>query len=138
MGADLYKRKTGYEARTFLCAPIISLKGNVIGVLQLSNRINGDTGEIIAFSQTQEDAIKKIADLASAPLEIIAPKEFFIKSAVKSLKHIFQNKAVSFQFYKQIDEMDCGPTCLKMITKYYGKDYSLQFLEINVLLQIKV
>lgn len=24
--------------------------------------------------------------------------------------------------------MDCGPTCLKMIARYYGKNYSLQFL----------
>lgn len=24
--------------------------------------------------------------------------------------------------------MDCGPTCVRMIAKYYGKDYSLQFL----------
>lgn len=24
--------------------------------------------------------------------------------------------------------MDCGPTCLRMISKYYGKHYSLQFL----------
>lgn len=24
--------------------------------------------------------------------------------------------------------MDCGPTCLRMVAKYYGKNYSLQFL----------
>ena len=24
--------------------------------------------------------------------------------------------------------MDCGPTCLRMIAKYYGKSYSLQTL----------
>lgn len=33
-----------------------------------------------------------------------------------------------FPFYKQLDQMDCGPTCLKMITKYYGKDISLETL----------
>jgi len=33
-----------------------------------------------------------------------------------------------FPVYKQLDSMDCGPTCLKMIAKYYGKSYSLQFL----------
>ncbi len=27
--------------------------------------------------------------------------------------------------------MDCGPTCLKMITKYYGKNFSLPFLREN-------
>jgi ATP-binding cassette subfamily B protein len=35
---------------------------------------------------------------------------------------------MSFPFYSQFDLMDCGPTCLRMITKFYGKDYSLQSL----------
>ena len=34
----------------------------------------------------------------------------------------------SFPFYKQLDSMDCGPSCLRMIAKYYGKSYSLQTL----------
>ncbi|NOQ27513.1 MAG: ATP-binding cassette domain-containing protein [Bacteroidales bacterium] len=33
-----------------------------------------------------------------------------------------------FPYYKQLDAMDCGPTCLRMIAKYYGKSYSLQNL----------
>lgn len=33
-----------------------------------------------------------------------------------------------FPFYKQLDTMDCGPTCLRMVAKYYGKNYSLPFL----------
>ncbi len=34
----------------------------------------------------------------------------------------------SFPHYLQHDAMDCGPTCLRMIAKYYGKPYSLQTL----------
>lgn len=34
----------------------------------------------------------------------------------------------SFPIYRQLDQMDCGPTCLRMISKYYGKHYSLQTL----------
>ena len=33
-----------------------------------------------------------------------------------------------FPFYQQLDTMDCGPTCLRMIAKHYGNNYSLQFL----------
>ncbi len=36
-----------------------------------------------------------------------------------------------FPFYKQLDSMDCGPTCLRMIAKFHGKHYSLQFLREN-------
>jgi ATP-binding cassette, subfamily B, bacterial len=35
---------------------------------------------------------------------------------------------MSFPFYKQLDAMDCGPSCLRMIAKHYGKTYSLQAL----------
>ena len=33
-----------------------------------------------------------------------------------------------FPFYKQHDSMQCGITCLQMICKYYGKEYSLESL----------
>jgi len=35
---------------------------------------------------------------------------------------------LKFPHYKQLDAMDCGPTCLRMVAKYYGKSYSLQYL----------
>lgn len=34
----------------------------------------------------------------------------------------------SFPFYQQMDAMDCGPSCLRMIAKYYGRNYTLQTL----------
>lgn len=32
----------------------------------------------------------------------------------------------SFPFYKQPDAKDCGPTCLRIISKFYGRSISLQ------------
>lgn len=34
----------------------------------------------------------------------------------------------SFPHYHQLDAMDCGPSCLRMIAKYYGRAYSVQSL----------
>lgn len=34
--------------------------------------------------------------------------------------------ARKFSYYPQLDLMDCGPTCLKMISKFYGKNISVQ------------
>ena len=34
----------------------------------------------------------------------------------------------SFPFYKQLDTMDCGPTCIRMVARHYGKHFSLQTL----------
>ena len=33
-----------------------------------------------------------------------------------------------FRLYNQNEVMDCGPACLRMISKYYGHHYSLQTL----------
>ena len=33
-----------------------------------------------------------------------------------------------FPHYQQLDSMDCGPSCLRMVAKYYGRSYSLQNL----------
>ena len=33
-----------------------------------------------------------------------------------------------FPFVKQHDAMDCGPACLAMVSRYYGKVYTLQLL----------
>ena len=35
---------------------------------------------------------------------------------------------MGFPRYKQLDAMDCGPSCLRMIAKFYGKSYSLEYL----------
>lgn len=31
-----------------------------------------------------------------------------------------------FPHYRQLDAMDCGPTCLRMVAKYYGQSYGIQ------------
>lgn len=33
-----------------------------------------------------------------------------------------------FPFFRQLDVMDCGPASLKIIAKFYGKDFSIKFL----------
>ncbi len=33
-----------------------------------------------------------------------------------------------FPNYRQFDQMDCGPTCIKIVSKYYKKDFSIEFL----------
>ena len=35
-----------------------------------------------------------------------------------------------FPVYTQPDSMDCGPTCLRMIAKHYGRSISLEKLKI--------
>lgn len=41
------------------------------------------------------------------------------------MRRLFKMK---FHHYKQLDSMDCGPTCLRMVAKHYGKNYSVQYI----------
>ena len=36
--------------------------------------------------------------------------------------------ANNFPFYQQLDAMDCGATCLRMVARYFGRYYSLEYL----------
>jgi ATP-binding cassette, subfamily B, bacterial len=33
-----------------------------------------------------------------------------------------------FPHYRQLDAMDCGPTCLRMVAKHYGQSHPIQYL----------
>jgi ATP-binding cassette, subfamily B, bacterial len=35
---------------------------------------------------------------------------------------------LNFQHFTQLDAMDCGPTCLRMVAKYFGRSISLDYL----------
>ncbi len=36
---------------------------------------------------------------------------------------------MAFTIYKQSEPMDCGPTCLRMVARHYGKHYTPQALK---------
>jgi ATP-binding cassette subfamily B protein len=37
-------------------------------------------------------------------------------------------RTAEFPGYRQMDQMDCGPTCLKIIAEFFGKDFHLDYL----------
>lgn len=37
-------------------------------------------------------------------------------------------RTADFPVYRQLDQMDCGPSCIKMLTEFFGKKYDLEYL----------
>lgn len=37
-------------------------------------------------------------------------------------------RTADFPVYRQLDQMDCGPSCLKMLTEFFGRKYDLEYL----------
>jgi hypothetical protein len=49
-GTRAFDQRTGYRSQSFLTVPMKNHEGEVIGVLQLINAIDPDTGEVVPFS----------------------------------------------------------------------------------------
>ena len=43
------------------------------------------------------------------------------KNTITSNVNNFNNNPMPFPFTRQLDTMDCGPACLKMITDHHGR-----------------
>jgi len=66
-GTKSFDAGTGYHSKSFLTIPLEGQDKNVIGVLQLINATDQDTGRIIPFAS--DDALEALVLLASAALD---------------------------------------------------------------------
>jgi ATP-binding cassette, subfamily B, bacterial len=55
-------------------------------------------------------------------------QELLCRGCGKYLINNLNNKKLGFPHYQQQDQMDCGPTCLRMIARHYGRNYPVQRL----------
>lgn len=67
-GTRKFDASTGYRSKSFLAVPMQNTEGEVIGVLQLLNAKDRDTGEVIAFSMTDQSLVESLASQAAIAL----------------------------------------------------------------------
>jgi HD-GYP domain-containing protein (c-di-GMP phosphodiesterase class II) len=67
-GTQNFDKKTGYRSRSFLTMPMKDHEGQIIGVLQLINAKNPRTGEVVAFSDTDQHLAESLASQAAIAL----------------------------------------------------------------------
>ena len=66
-GTKSFDARTGYRSKSFLTIPLKNTQGRVIGVLQLINAKDAQTGETIPFGT--EDVLEALVLLATAALD---------------------------------------------------------------------
>ena len=64
-GTRAFDKKTGYRSKSFLTVPMANHKGRVIGVLQLINATNQQTGEVIEFTLEDQHLAESLASQAA-------------------------------------------------------------------------
>ncbi len=67
-GTRAFDAKTGYRSKSFLTVPMKNHEGEAIGVLQLLNAQDPHTGEVIAFSASDQRLAESLASQAAVAL----------------------------------------------------------------------
>ena len=67
-GTKNFDKKTGYRSQSFLTIPMKNHDNEIIGVLQLINAKDRESGEIIAFSSTDQQLAESLASQAAIAL----------------------------------------------------------------------
>lgn len=67
-GTREFDEKTGYRSQTFLTIPMTNHESDVIGVLQLINAVDVDSGKIIPFSAANQSLVESLASQAAVAM----------------------------------------------------------------------
>ena len=68
-GTQAFDARTGYRSTSFLTVPLQNYAGEVIGVLQLINALDRDTGEVVAFDAEVQPLVEALASQAAVALD---------------------------------------------------------------------
>ena len=68
-GTKDFDRRSGYRSRSFLTCPLVNSEGRVIGVLQLINARDAETGTVIPFAPERQRTVEALASQAAIALD---------------------------------------------------------------------
>ena len=111
-------QQTGFQTRTILCAPLRTLKGEVIGVAQMLNKVDGN------FTQDDLGLLEAIIAQASVSLESFRTIESIEKNRRQELEFLAVVSEIS-------SELQLGPLLQKImsaITRMLDAERSTLFI----------
>ncbi len=82
-GTKKFDRGTGYRSKSFLTIPLKNAQNYVIGVLQLINSIEPQTGNVVPFGRDIEPLVEALASQAAVALEN--------QNLIESQKHLLDS-----------------------------------------------
>jgi GAF domain-containing protein len=101
---DVFNGQTDYRAKSFLRIPLKNNQGQVLGVLELINARNTQTGQVTAFDQNMQQMMESFSSLAVAALEAYI-REQSLKQEIQQLR-IEIDEVKRQQEVKEIVETD--------------------------------
>lgn len=68
-GTKAFDSHNGYRSKSFLTIPMINTEGHVLGVLQLLNATDAETGEAVPFGKDDQRVVEALASQAAVALD---------------------------------------------------------------------
>ncbi len=135
-GTRGYDKSTGYRSQSMLVMPMENHEHEIIGVLQLLNAKDKDTGQVVGFSQERLEAVRSLASQAAVALtntQLINGLKALLYSFMQSIAaaidakspytkgHIDRVVDLTMRIAETINAQDSGP--------YAGVHFSVDEME---------
>ncbi|MEX0959161.1 MAG: HD domain-containing phosphohydrolase [Burkholderiales bacterium] len=123
-GTKSFDRKTGYRSKSFLTVPMKNHEDEIIGVLQLINCVDRDTGKIVPFSDADQQLAESLASQAAVALtnrQLISQLEDLFESFINLINAAIDDKspytgghcqrvpALTMMLAEAVNETGAGP-----------------------------
>jgi len=121
-GPKKFDQTSNYRSKSMLVVPMVNRMNDVVGVLQLLNSKDPDTGEVVTFSESSEEYIKALGSQAAVAvnnllLEAKAEKLFEeilnIKNYNESILESLTNGVITLDANNQI--IKCNAAVLRIL-----------------------
>ena len=118
-GTKAFDSSTGYRSRSMLVVPMTDREDNVIGVLQLLNKI-GSEGDVAPFSMHDEVLISSMGSLAAVAIQnnlLIKNLEDLLEAFITAIAEALEEKSIYTEHHiMRVAEI------VKMISEAVNKD----------------
>jgi HD-GYP domain-containing protein (c-di-GMP phosphodiesterase class II) len=95
-GTRTFDQTTGYRSKSFLTVPMKNHEGEIIGVLQLINALDPDSGDVISFSPAAQRLAESLASQAAIALsnrQLILQQEEMFESFIGMINLAIDDKS---------------------------------------------
>ncbi len=95
-GTKEFDRRNGYRSQSFLTIPMLNNSGRMIGVLQLINAQDPETGEIVAFDTHLQQIVEALASQAAVALDnqqLLAAQRTLMESFIQLIAEAIDAKS---------------------------------------------
>jgi HD-GYP domain-containing protein (c-di-GMP phosphodiesterase class II) len=122
-GTKKFDRMNNYRSKSMLVVPLKNHEGEIIGVLQLINKIVD--GKIIGFTEKDEQIVKTLAGIAAVTLT----KNQYIRDFERLFDSLIKTLAVAID--KKSQHTKGHVERVALLSKYLAKEASLELSEVS-------